>query len=228
MMESLERILILSHVIAGITSLLMGLASAFIGKKGGKLHRQLGRVFFWSMLWVFVSAMLIISFVRFNSFLMVIAVFSFYMAFSGYRVLKIKKTMKAEAIDWIAAIITILFGLIMLGMGVNYLIHSDFSSVLGYLCLFFGFFTAQTGWQNYQVFKKLAEAEKMWWWFAHMSSMSGSLIAAITAFLVQNGRIFGLPSEFGWALWVLPAIVGVPFVTYSARKYRKQFQAQNH
>lgn len=225
-MEILEKLLIGSHVIAGILSLLMGLASAFIGKKGGKLHRQLGKVFFWCMFWVFVSAMLIISFVRFNSFLMVIAVFSFYMAFSGYRVLKIKRTMKVERIDWIAAIVTIVFGLVMVGMGINYLVNSNFSSVLGYLSLFFGFFTAQTGWQNYKGFKKLAEAEKMWWWFAHMRSMSGSLIAAITAFLVQNGRIFDLPSEFGWALWVLPAIVGLPFVTYSARKYRKQFQAQ--
>lgn len=222
----MEQALIISHVIAGIASLLLGLASAFVGKKGGKLHRQLGKIFFWCMFWVFVSAMLIISFVRFNAFLMVIAVFSFYMAFSGYRVLKIKRTMKVEPIDWIAASVTIIFGLIMLGMGINYLVNSDFSSVLGYLCLFFGFFTAQTGWKNYMGFRKLAEAEKMWWWFAHMSSMSGSLIAAITAFLVQNGRIFGLPSELGWALWVLPAIVGVPIVSYWARKYRNQFKNQ--
>jgi len=222
----MEQALVISHVIAGITSLLSGIIAGFFGRKGGKLHRQVGRVFFWSMFWVFVSAMLIISFVRFNAFLMVIAVFSFYMAFSGYRVLKIKRTMKVEPIDWIAAIVTIIFGLIMLGLGINYLVNSDFSSVLGYLCLFFGFFTAQTGWKNYMAFRKLAEAEKMWWWFAHMSSMSGSLIAAITAFLVQNGRIFGLPSEFGWALWVLPAIVGVPFVTYSARKYRARFKTQ--
>lgn len=225
-MESLERILIISHVIAGIASLLIGLASAFIGKKGGKLHRQLGKIFFWCMFWIFVSALLIISFVKFNAFLMVLAVFSFYMAFSGYRVLKIKRTMKVELIDWAAAIVTVIFGLIMVGMGINYLANSEFSSVLGYLCLFFGFFTAKTGWKNYSAFKKLAEAEKMWWWFAHMSSMSGSLIAAITAFLVQNGRIFGLPSEFGWALWVLPAIVGVPFLTYSARKYRAKFKTQ--
>lgn len=225
-MELLEKMLIYSHVIAGITSLLMGLSSAFIGKKGGKLHRQLGKIFFGSMFWVFISAMLIISFVRFNSFLMVIAVFSFYMAFSGYRVLKIKRTMKVEAIDWIAAVITILFGLTMLGMGVNYLLQSNFSSVLGYLSLFFGFFTAQTGWQNYKGFKRLAEAEKMWWWFAHMNSMSGSLIASITAFLVQNGRIFNLPSDLGWILWILPAFVGLPLISYWARKYRKQFQAQ--
>jgi len=225
-MEVLERILIISHVIVAITSLLTGLSSAFIGKKGGKLHRQVGKVFFWCMFWVFISALLIISFVRFNSFLMVIAVFSFYMAFSGYRVLKIKKTMKAAPIDWIASIVTMGFGLSMIGMGANYLIQSEFASILGYLCLFFGFFTARTAWQNYRAFKNLATAEKMWWWFAHMNSMSGSLIASITAFLVQNGRIFNLPSELGWVLWVLPAIVGAPIISYWARKYRAQFKRQ--
>lgn len=224
-MELLEKLLIGSHVIAGITSLLTGLLSAFIGKKGGKLHRQVGRIFFWCMFWVFVSAMLIISFVQFNAFLMVIAVFSFYMAFSGYRVLKIKKTMKVARIDWVASIVTTLFGLAMIGMGLNYLIPSGFSSVIGFLCLFFGFFTARTGLENFQQFRKLEKADKMWWWFAHMGAMSGSLIAAITAFLVQNGEIFGVSSELGWILWVFPAIVGVPFIAYWERKYKRQFRS---
>lgn len=222
----MEQVLVISHVIAGITSLLSGIIAGFFGRKGGKLHRQVGKIFFWCMFWVFVSAMLIISFIRFSPFLMVIAVFSFYMAFSGYRILKIKKTRKVELIDWSAGIITFLFGIGMIGMGINYLIPSEFSSVIGYLCLFFGFFTARTAWQNIHIYRNIASADKMWWWFAHMSSMSGSLIAAITASLVQNGRIFGLPSELGWMLWVLPAFVGFPIVSYWTRKYKAQFKTQ--
>lgn len=221
----MEQVLVISHVIAGITSLLSGIVAGFFGRKGGNLHRQVGKVFFWCMFWVFVSAMLIISFVRFSSFLMVIAVFSFYMAFSGYRALKIKKTRKAQFIDWSAGIITLLFGLFMIGMGINYLIP-EFSSVIGYLCLFFGFLTAKTAWENLQMFKKIQTLDKMWWWFAHMSSMSGSLIAATTAFLVQNGQIFNFPNELGWVLWVLPAFIGFPIVSLSARKYRAQFKTQ--
>lgn len=222
----MEQVLVISHVIAGITSLLSGIVAGFFGRKGGKLHRQVGKVFFWCMFWVFISAMLLISFVRFNPFLMVIAVFSFYLAFSGYRALKLKKTLKAELIDWTAGIITLIFGLGMIGMGINYLIPSEFSSVIGYLCLFFGFFTARSAWKNLKMYGNLDAADKMWWWFAHMSSMSGSLIAATTAFLVQNGAIFNLSNELGWILWVLPTFIGFPIVKYWAVKYRTQFKKQ--
>ncbi len=223
-METLERILIISHVIAGVLSLVTGLLAAFIGKKGGKLHRQVGKIFFWCMFWIFVSAILIVSFVRFSPFLLVIAVFSFYMAFAGVRVLTIRKSMKAAPVDWAASIITMGFGIAMVIMGVNYELTSEWSSVLGYLCLFFGFFTAQTGWVNFKTFRNLHKAEKMWWWLAHMGSMVGSFIASITAFLVQNGRIFDLPNELGWVPWILPALVGMPLSAYYGNKYRKQFK----
>ena len=129
----MEQILIISHVVAGVISLITGLMAAFIGKKGGKLHRQVGKIFFWCMAWIFVSAILIISFIRFSPFLMVIAVFSFYLAFSGVRVLKIRKTMKAAPIDWAASIVTMGFGIGMVVMGFSYLLKSEWSSVLGYL-----------------------------------------------------------------------------------------------
>ena len=56
----MEKVLILSHVIAGGLTLVTGLLAAFVGKKGGKLHKQVGATFLWSMFWVFVSAILII------------------------------------------------------------------------------------------------------------------------------------------------------------------------
>lgn len=223
-MELLERILIVSHVVAGFVSLVTGILASFIGRKGGKLHRRVGKIFFWSMFWIFISALLIISFVRFNPFLLVIAVFSFYLAFAGVRVLSIKKTMKAAPIDWAAAVITMVFGLAMVIMGLNDLFKSDWSSAYGYLCLFFGFFTLQTGWTNFRTFRNLHKAEKMWWWLAHLGSMSGSFIASITAFLVLNGRIFDLPNNLGWIPWILPALIGVPLSTYWGNKYRKQFK----
>lgn len=223
-MEYFENGLIISHVTAGVLSLISGLLAAFVGKKGGKLHRQVGRIFFWSMTWIFVSAILIVSFIRFSPFLLVIAVFSFYLAFSGVRVLKIRKTMKVTKLDWAAALTTMGFGIGMIIMGFSYLLRTDWSSTLGYLCLFFGFFTIQTGWLNVRGFMTLHKAEKMWWWLAHMNSMSGSFIAAITAFLVQNGLMFNLPSEMAWVPWVLPALAGLPLTSYWSNKYRKKFK----
>lgn len=220
----MEQVLIISHVVAGATTLISGLMAAFIGKKGGKLHRQVGSVFYWSMCWIFISALLIISFVRFSAFLMVIAVFSWYMTFSGVRVLKLKKTMKPQVIDWAASIITMAFGLFSMGLGIHYGLISDWSAALAYLCLFFGFFTFNTARLNFNGFRKIYSAEKMWWWFAHMNSMCGALIASITAFAVQNGEIFRLPEQMSWLPWVLPTIMGVPLISYSMNKYRKQFK----
>lgn len=220
----MEKALIISHVVAGATTLLSGLVAAFVGKKGGKLHRQVGSVFYWSMFWIFISALLLISFVRFSAFLMVIAVFSWYMTFSGVRVIKLRQTLKPLLIDWAASIITMAFGLFSIGMGVNYQLQSGWSSVLGYLCVFFGYFTFNTGKLNFNGFRNIEKAEKMWWWFAHMNSMCGALIASITAFAVQNGEIFKLPNEMMWLPWVLPALVGLPLVSFWANKYRKKFK----
>lgn len=220
----MEKALIISHVVAGATTLLSGLMAAFVCKKGGKLHRQVGSVFYWSMFWIFISAILLISFVRFSAFLMVIAVFSWYLTFSGVRVLKLKKTLKPLPIDWAAAIITMVFGLFSIGMGINYQLQTEWSSALGYLCMFFGFFTFNTGKLNFNGFRNIHKAEKMWWWFAHMNSMCGALIASITAFAVQNGAIFRLPNEMMWLPWVLPAFVGLPLVSYWVNKYRRKFK----
>jgi hypothetical protein len=221
-MDIIDKILIWSHVAAGILSLVTGLIAAIFARKGGKLHRQVGKTYFWSMFWIFVSAILIVCFVRFNFFLTIIAVFSFYLTFNGYRVLTLKKTMQAAPIDWIASIIAITFGASLLVYGIIILIQSN--EALAYLSIIFGFFTTRTGFINFKGFRKIDQQEKMWWWFAHMGSMCGSLIAAFTAFLVQNGRIFNVPESFGWALWLLPAIVGSPLIFYWVNKYKKQFK----
>lgn len=220
----MEKALIISHVAAGATTLLSGLMAAFVGKRGGALHKKVGSAFYWSMFWVFISALIIICFVRFSAFLLVIAVFSWYMTFSGVRVLKLKKTMKAKPIDWTAAALTLVAGLFFIGMGVYYQLQAGWSSIVGYLCFFFGFFTAQTAWENIKGFRRGADQEKMWWWFAHMNSMCGALIASITAFAVQNGEIFKLPSEMMWLPWVVPTIVGAPLISYAMNKYRKKFK----
>ncbi len=57
-----------------------------------------------------------------------------------------------------------------------------------------------------------------------MGAMCGSLIAAITAFLVQNGRIFGVSENLNWALWLFPSIVGAPLIFFWVSNYKKQFK----
>ena len=218
-MEVLDKIVTWSHVVAGGTALLTGLLAIFIGKKGGKAHRRNGRVYFWAMSWVFISALLIVIFFRFNFFLTIIAFFSFYMAFSGYRTLKIKKTKKPEWVDWFAAIFTITVGFILLGYGVYKVIETSGKAMFAHLSLFFGLFTIQTSYVSIHRFIKKKYHDPMWWWFAHMQSMGGSFIAASTAFLVQNGK----SSPYYWVLWVAPTVIGTILLTYWSVKYHRQF-----
>ena len=131
------------------------------------------------------------------------------MTFSGVRVLKIKKSLRVAWYDWTAAFTTIAFGLSLLVIGARLFVINSPNQAMAFLSVFFGFFTANTGWLNVKGFRR-KEQPKMWWWFAHMNSMCGALIASITAFLVQNGEIFGVPNQMNWLLWVFPAAIGSP------------------
>ena len=222
MKEVLDQIVTWSHVIAGSVALLTGLLAIFVGKKGGKAHRRNGRIYFWAMFWVFISALLIVIFFRFNFFLSVIAFFSFYMAFSGYRVLKIRKTKKPQWIDWFAAIVTITVGLLLLSFGIYKVIETNGKAMFAHLSIFFGLFTIQTSYVSLHRFIRKRYKDPLWWWFAHMQSMGGSFIAASTAFLVQNGK----SAPYYWTLWVGPTVIGVILLVYWTMKYKKQFAAK--
>ena len=109
--------MIYSHVFAGASVLLSGLV-AMLAPKGGRGHRMAGQLYFWGMFWIFASALLLIGMVRFNIFLLVMGVFSFYLTFSGYRVLKRKAPGQQGWIDWGAAIFAIAsrLGLLFYGL----------------------------------------------------------------------------------------------------------------
>lgn len=82
-METTANVLLVLHIIAGSTALICGLL-AIISAKGGVLHRRSGRVFFWSMVAVSLSALFIAS-IHSNVFLFQIGLFSLYMVHGGSR-----------------------------------------------------------------------------------------------------------------------------------------------
>src|SRR3989475_5847510 len=76
--------------------------------KGGRTHRRWGKVYFWAMAVVALTAV-VLAVWRPVVFLALLAVFSFYSAFSGYRALFRKRPREgahASAFDWAAAIVT--------------------------------------------------------------------------------------------------------------------------
>src|SRR5262245_65555702 len=104
-MERLMATLLSLHIAAGTIALVVAPA-AMLTVKGGRAHRRWGVVYFWSMAAVALTAV-VLSLWRPRIFLTLLAVFSFYQAFAGYRVLWRKRPARGQgprAVDWLAAL----------------------------------------------------------------------------------------------------------------------------
>lgn len=217
-MEAL-KILAITHVAAGIISLVTGIL-AMTTQKGGQPHRKAGKVYFYAMTYVFITAVALSS-IKFIPFLFMISFLSYYGCFSGVRILKLKKLhkdQKPKAYDWFAGALTMLAGLAFGGYGAYLLINTQ-GEVLGWLSIFFGVFTINAGISGIKIFIK-KPANAFYWYIYHIEGMMGSYIAAATAFAVTMGRM----TEFNhWIVWVGPALIGVPLVRYWKQLYRKKF-----
>src|SRR5947209_20024098 len=84
-MESLIAAIRLVHVAAGTIALFVA-PVPMLTAKGGRTHRRWGKVYFWAMAAVALTAVVLAAW-RPVVFLALLAVFRFYSAFSGYRAL---------------------------------------------------------------------------------------------------------------------------------------------
>ncbi|MEQ8624936.1 MAG: hypothetical protein RJQ00_12315 [Vicingaceae bacterium] len=203
------------HVFSGGTALLAGLI-AIATKKGSKQHITSGNIYFWSMLSVIITG-LVVGFFRNNIFLQSIAIFSFYMAFTGKRFLRNKKEISPKSIDWFVGVLSALVGLSMLGFGVYFLIKIGFRSAVPML-LVFGFLLS---WMTLEDLKRLYYKQfvKGAWLLKHISRMGGSFIATSTAFLLVNTSV-----EPVWVMWLLPTFIGTPMIVISIRSWTKKLK----
>lgn len=224
----LDRFLVLSHVAAGFTGLVVA-PLAMLTVKGSRAHRRWGKIFFWSMFWIFITTLGIMTF-RFNLFLLIIAILSFYMALSGYRALYRKRPErgdKANWIDWTGSSVASLAGLAFAGWGLLGLTGSVASSwprtffILG---IVFGLGLAGNAIPDLISYFRPAP-NRNWWWYFHMNRMLSAYVAMVTAFLVQNvGR--RLPADWMWITWVLPALIATPLISMWIGHYRRKFEAR--
>lgn len=194
------------HVLAGFLSFFVA-PLALITQKGGKAHRMWGKIFFWNMTLVCATA-LILAPVQGNVFLTLIAVFSFYMAYSGYRSLYRKKLFKGQSVhfaDWTVAALQSLFGICLIVYGIIRWGHG-----MGLLALVFGLIAMLLGISDLKSFLRPPSAPKKWF-FDHMTRMIGAYIVAVSAFSAVNLNFDWLPVVIQW-LW--PSIIGVPGMIY--------------
>jgi uncharacterized membrane protein len=209
--------LLWTHVLAGFVAFFIALVP-LLTAKGGATHRRWGKVYFGAMA-VMASSALFVALWRPIVFLAFIAVFSFYFAFRGYRVLFRKKPREGQkpgAIDWCAAAIAFVGGVALIVGGT---VQPGPAWVrLGMVPIVFGILGVVIAAKDMWEFKHPSTNPKFWW-YAHMGGMIGSYIAAVSAFSVVN--LVFLPTTVRW-LW--PSVIGVPAILVWIRHYRRKFE----
>lgn len=209
-MENSVSYFLILHVVSGCLALISG-AFAIFSAKGQPLHRKAGRVYFWAMTTVFVTALIVAGF-RFNRFLFMIAFLSYYSVFAGVRALKLKKLHKNQSpawFDWFAGLLNAGMNVLFLGFGMHILLNQP--TQLGPALMYIGFGIG--GWSisyaNLKLF--LVRPKKAYhWYLAHTGNMMGGYIATSTAFLATMVSRYNFP--YPLLSFVLPSLIGIPLL----------------
>jgi len=205
---AIERPLLYLHILAGFISLGIAYFLLFI-KKGNKRHKKLGMIYVYGMSTIFVTAIPLSLLGEFNPFLFVIAIFSFYLAFSGYRQ-GTDRNGARERIDKVLGVFITATGILFYSMAVSaYLVDDSMwitSVIFGTIALVFGI--------NDSFRMKIVERPNFYdRTNLHLNLMLGGTIATTTAFIVTIDPFATL-----WLNWVAPTIVGTPIIIYFSRR----------
>ena len=212
-MTKLIHFLTYSHVIAGAISLIAApIALAVV--KGGKAHRLWGKIFFWMMTWIFITAT-IISIYKSIPFLLMLAIFSYFLVVTAYRALYLKTfPREVKWYDWLIAIISGGFMFYFISSGIYLVVLNQ--ETIAYLSIMFGFGGLYLVTKNILSFIRPPKT-KQDWLFRHIGYMTGGFIASVTAF--SANVLFFMPGLLQWA-W--PSLIGVPLIIYWIRSYKRK------
>jgi uncharacterized membrane protein len=210
-MPTLEVWTLWLHIAAGVVALFTG-GGALVTTKGGLWHRRAGKLFVASMAVVVGSVIPLLAFEPTPSrrFLTLVAIFSGYLAFSGYRALPRNRSGdRGRLVDWTAAGTVILACVGLGSWGLTQLLDGESFGlvmvVFGGIGLAFGVIDLRTFW----VTDRREE-----WMVTHLQRMVGAVIATVSAVSAVN-----LTGTLGVAAWLWPTAVGVPLIAYWSREY---------
>ena len=205
---AIEKPLLYLHILAGFISLGIAYVLLFI-KKGNKRHKKLGIIYVYGMSTIFVTAIPLSLIGEFNPFLFVIAIFSFYLAFSGYRQGRDRNGAR-EQIDKALGIFITATSILFYSMAVSlYLIEDPMwitSVIFGSIALVF----------SINDFRRMKIVERPNFYDKtnlHLNLMLAGTIATTTAFIVTIEPLSTL-----WLNWVSPTIVGTPIIIYFSKR----------
>ena len=217
-----EGVALGAHVVAGVVALLAGLV-ALATEKGGDRHRLAGRTYVRSMAVVVATVPVLLAFDPtdpFRQFLLLVAVFSGYLVFSGYRVLSRKRPAAgADAVDWLAAgsVVAASVGLGVWGLALVVDGTGALGGSLGIVMVVFAGIGGALGVADLRGFGE--PGRRAPWTADHLSRMIAGYIATVTAVSAVNATAL-LPGVVpGAVAWLWPTAVGVPLIWYWQSKY---------
>lgn len=203
------------HALLGLIVFCIGLLQ-FVLKRGGKNHRRLGRVYFFSWIGLLCSGAYIG-----DLFITIIGLFGFYYVFTGFRFAVLKeKPMKWYDKSFMLA--GLLFSLILLYYAVKlYLVGNlNFAIISLVFGLLFGLSTTQDV-SRYILEKPIQKKNfgKMDWFFNHSARMIVSYIAALSAFTSIQDVFGNIALNF-----LVPVLFGTAYMVYTEKKYIREFK----
>jgi hypothetical protein len=205
------------HIAAGALCLVLAPLALSV-RKGSLAHRRLGTIYFWSM-GVMAGTALPMALFRPVLFLALIAVLSFYLAFSGYRVLRLKDLVdggSASAVDWTAAIVAFGACACLAGFAVW---RPALVQHMGIVAILLGALGMRaSGADIYRFVVK--PKERMFWMYVHLEKFIGSYVAVWTAFSVA--ALSRIVPQAGIVLWLLPPAIGIPAIVATVVYYKRK------
>jgi len=205
------------HVLFATGALVLG-ALAILFKSNTPRHKPIGRMYFYCMTVVFITATFI-SVVKQLQFLLMIGIFTYYATLIAYRSLKLKnlhKGQKPHLIDWLIEGIAGLTFLSMIAFALICYAQSGGSQAI--IPLVFGTIGAWGVYRNVSRFIK-GQTETLYWLKKHIGNMCGSYIGAITAFIVNQSSHIPLNPVI---LWLGPTVIITPIIIFELRKIKSE------
>jgi uncharacterized membrane protein len=199
-----------AHIAAGAVAVLAGLV-AMATEKGGLRHRQAGKTFVAGMAVVVATTFVLLAVEpnAFRVFLGLVAVFSGYLAFSGYRVLARKRPDGgATAVDWVAATSVVLACLALGGWGIQWLLGGQ---TFGVVLVVFGAIGLTFGGLDLRTFRTGGGPDA--WMVTHLQRMVAAFIATVSAVSAVN------LAQLGAVAWLWPTAAFTPLIYYWSKKY---------
>jgi len=199
------------HILAGVIALVAG-AGAILTTKGKPRHNQVGRYYVYSMAVVVVTAVPLAA-ITANWFLLAIAVFSGYLVFGGYRVIRRQRARLTSptVVDYGGHGTMLSVGSIMIAVGGWQTLNG--TEELAPVLVVFGAIGAVLAIREG---RDLHRSQRIPWMQRHIVFMGGAYIATVTATITVN-----LTMVPPLARWLGPTAVGVPLIWLAIARYTR-------